>query len=212
MTVKPRKHPPRRLHFIGSNDYADPIRGRAYFEHLARHHPDNLVTVHYDRALTIDVDRCGLFVIVMPASEAISEFFEYIATKPCGCRTIVDAHADFWTPSDRPGFGDVDWWESDGHIVNLERCMKAADAVTVPEPWYVDSVMTMNPRVAIVPDSPGGHYTEEVAWAWQQAIMIASLSRRSADSLLHEGRPEATDPMTGQRFSWNGVRWESVGE
>jgi hypothetical protein len=161
--------------------------------------------------LKLETDRCGLYIILMPSSEAAAAMVEYVATRPCVCREIVDVHADFWTPGDHVT-GGRDWWERDGHIRNLERCIKAADVVTVPSARYVDSVMPMNPRVAVVPDSPGGHYTEEVAWAWQQAIMIASLSRRSADSLLHEGRPEATDPVTGQRFSWNGLRWESVGE
>lgn len=206
----PQVSKPRRIHFIGCNDFADPIRGRACFDYLARTQPD-VVVVHYDHVLTPDVDRCGLYIILMPSSEPVAWMVETISKKPCGCRAVVDVHADFWTPGDHVT-GGRDWWERDGHIYNLERCIKAADAVTVPSVEYVESVMEMNPRVAVVPDSPDGSITEEAGLAWEQAIMIANLNRtpHSGDPRSQDHHPEAIDTSTGVRYRWSGVRWEPV--
>lgn len=153
----------RRVNFIGCNDDSDPVRGSAVFEALAENAPEMAVV---SQNLRLETDRCGLYIILMPSSEAAAAMVEHVTNQSCVCRVIVDVHADFWTPGEHVT-GARDWWERDGHIPNLERCIKAADVVTVPSARYVDSVMPMNPRVAIVPDFPAGEQTEETDAAWE---------------------------------------------
>lgn len=155
--------PLRRIRFIGCNERSDPLRGAAIFEALAEDTPEMAVV---SRTLELEADRHGVYIILMPSSEAAAAMVELVTKQSCVCRVIVDVHADFWTPGAHVR-GARDWWERDGHIGNLERCIKAADVVTVPSARYVDSVMPMNPRVAIVPDFRAGEQAQETETTWE---------------------------------------------
>jgi hypothetical protein len=122
--------PTRRINFVGANDVTDPVRGRRVFEEQGRLIPDLVVV---SQSLQLETDRCGLYVVLMPCSVGIAERLEHVAALPCSCRSIVDVHADFWHPRAELA-GDVDWWCEGDRIAVLERCIRAADLVTVPSP------------------------------------------------------------------------------
>lgn len=174
MTIEDIPQPMRRINFVGSNDEVDPVRGRAVFEAQARVLPD---LVRIGQGLLLETDRCGLYIVLMPAWPWIAERLEHVAALSCSCRSIVDVHADFWHPKAQLG-GAIDWWRSGDHLASLERCIRAADLVTVPGPAYVDSLLKLTPNVAVVPDCPDGEPTEDAAAGWAQALMLASARSR----------------------------------
>jgi DNA-binding transcriptional LysR family regulator len=183
MNIEDIPRPMRRINFVGANDDVDPIRGRTVFEVQAQVLPD---LVRIGQGLLLETDRCGLYVVLMPASPGIAERLEHVAGLPCSCRSIVDVHADFWHPKAQLG-GAVDWWRSGDHLESLERCIRAADLVTVPSPEYVESLLKLTPNVAVVPDCPDGELTEEAAAGWAQAMVLAS-------GRPHGGHGEASKP------------------
>lgn len=165
---------PRRVNFVGTNDVSDPIRGRQIFEEADRLIPG---MVRVGQVLRLENSRCGLYVVLMPCSAGIAAMLEYVAELPCSCRVIVDVRADFWNPTARLS-GDMDFWLQSGWVATLERCVRAADLVTVPSPAFVDSLLELSPRVAVVPDCPDGEPTEEAVMGWSQALYLASARRR----------------------------------
>lgn len=175
MTIEDMPQPMRRINFVGANDEVDPIRGRPVFESTARVLPD---LVRISQELLLETDRCGLYIVVMPGWPGIADRLERVAALSCSCRSIVDVHADFWHPKAQLG-GAVDWWRSGGdHLASLERCIRAADLVTVPGSAYVESLLKLTSNVAVVPDCPDGELTEEAAAGWSQAMVLASAQPR----------------------------------
>lgn len=176
----PRKE--ARINFVAGGNDGDRVRGMEYFETQAEMLPD-LACV--GTSLTLERDRCGLYIVMQPLNVGIAERLEYIAAKPCPCHSIVDVHANFWEPVEGiPFIGGqeevFEWSHLSGGVANLERAMKAADVVTVPTAAYVPVVEQFNPNIVVVPDVADD--SEDAAWAtakgWIEALQIARRHKR----------------------------------
>jgi len=162
----------RRVNYVGNGNDGDAVRGWGVFEQIARELPD---LARMGTSLTLETDRCGLYVVRMSVTSGIVTTLERLATARCSCRVIVDVSADLWTAGAEITAADPRWWREVARP-QLERAMRVADLVTVPvpHPSLIDAVSALNPRVAVVPDCPDGEITTEATLAWTQATMIAS--------------------------------------
>lgn len=170
---EPLPQPMRRLNYVGNGNELDAVRGLAIFDEVARHLPE---IVRVGTSLRLETDRCGLYVVRLPVNAGTVEALETVATKPCGCRVIVDVCVDLWSEN-ASITGDARWWRTVARP-QLERAMRCASLVTVPVPDLVDAVMRFNERVAVVPDCPNGEVTEAALTGWMEAQLLAVSHRR----------------------------------
>jgi hypothetical protein len=174
----------RRINYVAKGGFVDRPRGRELFEAQARIAPEMIrVGINFE----VDRDRCGLWIVLMPSSENIAALLEDVSGKKCPCRSIVDVHADFWSedaqPIDGSGRPVIAEWRDNGLLDQLERCMRAADVVTVPRGGLVGSVSQFNQNIAVVPDMPDDPTEEQlvaVSRGWVEAISIASARPHSS--------------------------------
>lgn len=163
--------PPRRMNYVGNGNDDDRVRGLGIFEQTAELLPE---LVRVGTTLELETDRCGLYVVRMPANERLVAALDVIANLRCPCRVIVDVCANPWVEGGITGDeAAVRHWTDPITIINLTRAVRAADLVTVPSLDVVDTVRSINPRIAIVPDCPDGEVTTEAMVAWTHATMIA---------------------------------------
>jgi hypothetical protein len=168
--------PTRRINFVGTGNATDRVRGREFFEAQEQALPG---MVRVESGMRVEADRCGLFIVLMPANVHLAETMEKVIASGCGCRFIVDVHADLWTPGFEPS--GVEAWRQGGLVEVLERCIRAADVVTVPNTAYVTSVGQFNPSIVVVPDvadEPDNDNVIAVTRGWAEAMSFAVRRQR----------------------------------
>ena len=186
MDLSEMAQPSRRINFVGSGNEGDRLRGMDYFKAQEEMFPDLAWT---GTTLALERDRCGLYIVLQPGNPGVADALEHVASLSCGCHSIVDVHADFWSATPNPNLPDATppemwtWWHEGGHVAALERAMRAADVVTVPSVEYVSPVERFNPNVVIVPDASDNQDDTEnavaVARVWLEAIQIAARHKRT---------------------------------
>lgn len=170
--------PPRRINFVGNGNEGDWTRGWGIYEQVAELLPH---VARVGTRLELETDRCGLYVVRMPTTAGVVEALEAVAAKPCGCRVVVDVCADVWDPAAALVATDPRWWRVVARPY-LERAVRAADLVTVPNPRLAEHVwLHLSRRVAVVPDCPDGEIGTEAMLAWSNATLLAVQRDRAGE-------------------------------